>query len=387
MMTTQYDVIVVGAGGMGSAAAYHLAKDGRRVLLLEQFHLGHTLGSSHGGSRITRYTNPDRDDARVIPATYDLWRQLEAESGATLLKLTGGLFFAPADDPFLVDSQRALDAFKYAYRFLSPAELRAEFPQFRPPADWIALYQAESGILAATPCVLALARGAVAHGATLREETPVRSVTPQGDGVVVTTAAGETFTAQHAVIAAGPWASTFLRPLLDWTIPLQVTHQQVAYFRVADPTIYAADHCPIYIFAAEPHCYGFPIWEKPGHIKVALELHNSTTDPDQRRPADAANLHALSGIIGEHFLGVDPTPQEVITCLYTETPNRDFVIDRHPHYPQIVLAAGFSGRGFKFSIGIGRLLADLVATAPGCYDSHFWMDRYAINRFAPAAVR
>lgn len=385
-MTTHYDVIVVGAGGMGSAAAYHLAHAGRRVLLLEQFQLGHTRGSSHGGSRITRYTNPDLDDARVIPATYELWRRLEAESGATLLKMTGGLFFAPVDDPFLLDSQRALDAFNYPYRFLSPVELRAEFPQFRPPADWIALYQADSGILAASACVLALARGAVAQGATLRESTPVRSVTPQGDGVVVTTAAGETFSAQQAVIAAGPWASTFLRPLLNWTIPLQVTHQQVAYFRAADPARYAADHCPIYIFAAEPHCYGFPIWEKPGHIKVALELHNSTTDPDQPRPADAANLQALSTIIADHFAGVDPTPQEVTTCLYTETPNRDFVVDRHPHYPQILLAAGFSGRGFKFTIGIGRLLADLAATPPGSYDSHFWMERYAIKRFAPPVV-
>ncbi|NJO21588.1 MAG: SDR family oxidoreductase, partial [Spirulinaceae cyanobacterium RM2_2_10] len=142
---------------MGSAAAYHLAKDGRRVLLLEQFQLGHTRGSSHGGSRITRYTNPDVDDARVMPATYELWRTLEAERAATLLKLTGGLFFAPADDPFMIASQHALNAFDYPYRLLSAAEQRAEFPQFQPPADWIALYQADSGILAASACVEALA--------------------------------------------------------------------------------------------------------------------------------------------------------------------------------------------------------------------------------------
>ncbi len=383
---TSYDVIVIGAGGMGSAAAYHLAKDGRRVLLLEQFQLGHTRGSSHGGSRITRYTNPDVDDARVMPATYELWRTLEAERAATLLKLTGGLFFAPADDPFMIASQHALNAFAYPYRLLSAAEQRAEFPQFRPPADWVALYQADSGILAASACVEALAKGAVAYGATFREATAVRAVTPQGAGVVVTTAAGETFAAQQAVIAAGPWASTFLRPLLAWPIPLQVTHQQVAYFQVDQPAAYAADRCPLYIFAAEPHCYGFPIWEKPGHIKVALELHNSTTDPDQPRPADTANIQALSAIIAEHFQGVDPTPRQVDTCLYTETPNRDFIVDRHPDYPQILIAAGFSGRGFKFTIGIGRLLADLVATAPGCYASHFWMERYAINRFAPLAA-
>ena len=385
-MMNHYDVIVIGAGGMGSAAAYHLAKDGRRVLLLEQFHLGHTRGSSHGGSRITRYTHPHVDDARVIPATYELWRTLEAESGATLLKMTGGLYFAPADDPFMIDSQRALNTFNFPYRLLSQTEQQVEFPQFQLPKDWIALYQADSGILAASACVAALAKGAVAYGATLREETPVRSVTPQGDGVVVTTAGGETFSAQQAIIAAGPWASTFLRPLLEWSIPLQVTHQQVAYFRVENEALYAADRCPVYIFAAEPHCYGFPIWEKPGHIKVALEMHNSTTDPDQPRPADAANIAALSAIIAQHFQGVDPTPQQVDTCLYTETANRDFVIDRHPDHPQILFAAGFSGRGFKFTIGIGRLLADLAAGAPGNYNSHFWMERYAIKRFAPQSV-
>ncbi len=376
------EIVIIGAGGMGSAAAYHLAKAGRAPLLLEQFTVGHTLGSSHGGSRITRYANPDWDDARVMPATYDLWRTLEAESNATLLKLTGGLFFGPADEPFMVDTQRALAAHYYPYRLLNHAELAQEFPQFRPPADWIGFYQADSGILAASRCVETMVRQAVVHGATLRETCKVQAVEPTGDGVTIHLVDGETIRAAQVIITAGPWAPHFLRDLVEWPVPLQVTRQQVAYFAVDDPAVYRAENCPLYIFTAEPHCYGFPIWEKPGHIKVALEMLDSTTDPDQPRVVDQANVAQLSAVIERHFRGVNPTPAQIDTCLYTETANRDFVIDRHPAHPQILLAAGFSGRGFKFTIGIGRLLADLAAGAPGTYESHFWAPKYAIRRFA-----
>ena len=380
---TAADIVVIGAGGMGSAAAYHLAKDGRAPLLLEQFSLGHTLGSSHGGSRITRYANPDWDDARVIPATYELWRTLEAESGATLLKMTGGLFLGPATEPFMVDTQRALDAHCYPYRALNPAELARDFPQFELPAGWGGFYQADSGILAAGRCTETMARQAVAFGATLRERCKVQSVEPAGDGVTIHLVDGETIRANQVIITAGPWAPHFLRDLVAWPVPLQVTRQQVAYFAVDDPALYSADNCPIYIFTAEPHCYGFPIWEKPGHIKIALEMLGSTTDPEQPRVVDQENMTELSAVIERHFRGVNPTPAQIDTCLYTESGNRDFVIDRHPEHSQILLAAGFSGRGFKFTIGIGRLLADLAAGAPGSYDSHFWAPKYAIDRFAP----
>lgn len=380
--TTTAEIVIIGAGGMGSAAAYHLAKEGRAPLLLEQFTVGHTLGSSHGGSRITRYANPDADDVRVVPATYDLWRTLEAESGATLLKLTGGLFLGPAAEPFMVDSRAALDRYGHAYQSLDAAALAAQFPQFQPPAGWVGFYQADSGILAASRCVETMARQAVVHGATLREQCKVIRVTPAGDGVEIALADGETIQAGQVIITAGPWAPQFLRTLVAWPVPLQVTRQQVAYFAVADPTRWDADNCPIYIFSAEPHIYGFPIWEKPGHIKVALEMLDSITDPDEPRVVEQANVAALSAIIGQHFTGVNPQPAQIDTCLYTETANRDFVIDRHPDHPQILLAAGFSGRGFKFTIGVGRLLADLATSAPGTYNSPFWAPKYAIGRFA-----
>jgi glycine/D-amino acid oxidase-like deaminating enzyme len=170
--------------------------------------------------------------------------------------------------------------------------------------------------------------------------------------------------------------------LLPAPLPLQVTHQQVAYFPATQPGLYAIGRCPLYLFTAAPHFYGFPIFEMPGHVKIALELLNTTVDPDQERNIDLESIDELCEIVARTLVGVNPQPAKVDLCLYTETPNRDFIIDRHPAYPQILMGIGFSGRGFKFAIGVGRLLADLARQAPGNYDSKFWLDRYSLQRLA-----
>ncbi|RIK38431.1 MAG: N-methyl-L-tryptophan oxidase [Chloroflexi bacterium] len=384
-MYDSYDSIVIGAGVMGSAAAYHLAKDGRRVLLIEQFKVGHTHGSSHGGSRIIRYTHDDVAYVRLMPAIFELWRRLEAESGIPLLQMTGGLYLGPEDEAFLCGAQQALQTLQYPYESLSPTELPARFPQFRIPSGWLALYQEQSGILAATRCVETLARQAVRCGATVREQTQVQAVRPEGGGVAVRLAGAggeETVYAAQAVITAGPWTQRLLAPLLPYALPLQVTHQQVAYFAVEQPDLYAVGRCPLYIFTALPHFYGFPIFERAGEIKVGMELVGTVVDPDAPRTAMDTAIPELSAAIERTLVGVRPEPTRVELCLYTETPNHHFIIDRHPEHPQILIAGGFSGRGFKFGIAVGRLLADLAASAPGVYESEFWLPRFAVTRFA-----
>lgn len=377
-----YDLIVVGAGGVGSAAAYHAVRSGRRVLLLEQFAVGHTRGSSHGGSRIIRYTHDSPGPAGQMPATFQLWHELERESGARLLQLTGGLYMARQEDTWLAGCQATLEELDFAHHVLDAGDLRRAFPQFNVPDGWRALYQANTGILSATHCVEAMVAQAQQHGAEVRAETPVLAVQPDGEGVTVQLASGESVRGSRAILAAGPWSGRFLAELLDFGVPLRVTQQQVAYYTVQDPAAYAVGTFPIFITALEDHLYGFPIWERAGSIKVALEQTARTVDPDGPRAVDDGLLARLSARVATYLPGADPAPVHVEPCLYTETPTRDFVIDRHPHHPQIVIAAGFSGRGFKHTIAVGKLLVDLAFSDAGVYGGPFWQDSYRITRFA-----
>jgi sarcosine oxidase len=384
-----YDLIVIGAGGIGSATAYHAARAGLRVLLLEQFTVGHTRGSSHGGSRIIRYTHDAVEDAAQMPATFPLWRELEAASGARLLQMTGGLYLGPDDEPWLANARHATETLGFAHRILRGAELAHAYPQFSVPAGWYALEQADSGILAASYAVAVMVSQAVRHGATVRELAPVAGVAPETDGVVVRLANGETFAGKRVVIAAGPWASHFLGRLVDREIPLRVTHQQVAYFAPHEPNAFAVGAFPLFITTRDPHFYGFPIFERRGLIKVALEQSATTVDPDAPRALDDGFTAQMIDHLREFLPAVEPTPVLVEPCLYTETPTRDFIIDRHPEHPQMLIAAGFSGRGFKHTIAIGQLLTTLAQSDPGHYASPFWRESYRLTRFAasPAAAQ
>ena len=296
--------------------AYHLTLRGRRILLLEQFQIGNNRGSSHGESRIIRYTHDSTDYARFMPQTFELRRRLEQENETSLLIDTGSLFAGPADSAFL-DGCR--DTLEFPYELLAGKDLAAVYPQIRVPTDWIGLFQPDAGILSATRCVTTLAVEAVKHGAVLRENTRVLSISP--------------------------------------------------------------DRFPVFIIDLEPHCYGFPVWERPGAVKIALEQSERTVNPDEERQLDQRLLRELVDRVKTYLPAVIPEPISAEPCLCTETANRDFIVDRHPEHPQILFAAGFSGRGFKHTIALGKLLADLAAAPAGVYDGPFWLDNYRIERF------
>src|SRR5436853_2643733 len=205
----RYDTIIVGAGVMGAAAAYHLAKRGRRVLLLEQFAVGNERGSSHGHSRIIRLAYDAPDYVRLAQASFPLWRALEAESGAALLLQTGGLDFAPPGTPTFEATRKSLTAVGVAFEELDHAGLAERFPQFHPPDETIGIYQLDAGILNANACVATLAAQARKDGAALHEGEPARRLMPAGSGVEVQTSAA-TYAADRLIVAAGSWT----RPLL-----------------------------------------------------------------------------------------------------------------------------------------------------------------------------
>jgi sarcosine oxidase len=346
---------------MGAAAAWRLAKQGRRVTLLEQFALGHERGSSHGPSRMIRIAYDAPEYVALGQAAFALWDELQEEAGEALLLRTGGI---NAGLPHANEMAGIADTYErlgIPFERLDYAELGRRFPQMTFPEGTIALYQPDYGILAASRCVRTLADRARALGATLRDEEAVLAIAPDGEGVAVRTARG-VYRAERLVLAAGSW----MRPLLATLgidLPLTVLKEQLAFFAVHDPAAHRPDRLPLVMhrFPGTTSLGSvFPIFDHAG-IKVMLDRIGPAVDPDdpdraidpeilERQRAYAIGL--LPGVTGEIL--------ETTSCRYTMTPDEDLVIDRHPRYPQIVFASPCSGHGFKFAPVVGQMLADLA---------------------------
>jgi sarcosine oxidase len=380
-----YDVIVVGGGVMGCATAYHLAKRGRQVLLLEQFAIGHDRGSSHGHSRIFRLAYDAPDYVRLAQAAFPLWRALERESGTNLLLQTGGLDYALPGTPSFESTRATLAALKIEFEQLDRAAVARRFPQFHMPDDIVAIYQRDSGILDANRCVATLAAEARRHGADVRENEPARQIGAAGAGVEVRSATASYF-ADRLVVTTGAWA----RPLLGQLgleLPLTVTKEQVAYFappsadaETGMPDQFAPSRFPIFIHhdAENPAAYGFPIFGRPG-VKVAFHQGGPVIEPESdQRAADSTINAGLHDYLARWIPGAAGALLFSQTCRYTNTPDQHFIIDRHPEHPQIVIGSPCSGHGFKFGVLIGAILSDLAEHGA----SEYPIGMFGLGRFA-----
>jgi sarcosine oxidase len=357
-----YDTIVVGGGIAGCAATYHLAKDRQRVLLIEQYGIGHTNGSSHGQSRIIRYAYNLPEYVQLMRAAYPLWHALEAESGEQLLTVTGGLDFGDSASLTLQATRTALTEHGLAFDDLDRAALARRFPQFNLPDSAVGLYQPEAGILNADLCVATLAKQARHHGAFIREHETVQQIVPDGAGVLVRTTAGDV-RADRLILTAGSWIGTLTRQL-GVELPLRVVKEQVAYFTPNDPALYQIGQFPVFIHHGNTDLsfagYGFPIYGMPG-IKVAFHGNGPEVAPDDDdRSIDDSYLDQLRTYVTDLFPGVRGDAFYAISCRYTMTPDEHFIIDQLPGHPQIIIASPCSGHGFKFGTLTGRILADLA---------------------------
>jgi sarcosine oxidase len=357
-----YDVIVIGLGGMGSAAAAHLAARGRRVLGLERFGPAHALGSSHGGSRIIRQSY--FEDPAYVPLllrAYELWEQLEADSGDDLMTLTGGLYFGRPDTPTVAGSLRSSRQWDLPHDVLDAAEIRRRFPTMTPDDEEVGLYEAAAGFVRPEATVAAHLELAARRGAELHFDEPALDWATTADGGVrVRTAAG-TYTAGRLVICPGAWAPEVLA---DLGLPLTVERQVMYWFQPTDGVgPYAPDRQPIWIHGGERlQLYGFPAIDGPdGGVKAAFFRHGVVTTPDTLDREVHADEVAF---IAEHLREFLPTmPGRFLTaaaCMYTTTPDEHFVIASHPDHEQVTVACGFSGHGFKFVPVVGEILADLA---------------------------
>lgn len=379
-MSTTYDAIVIGAGAMGSAAAYYFAKEGQKTLLLEQFELDHKMGSSGDHSRIIRYAYDHPTYIELAHSAYALWRALEEASGETLYIKTGGLDFGTWHNQRFIATRQAMLDMGIHFEQLSALDVHEMFPQFHLTDNMGALFQPDAGILRASACVVAHAKLAQRHGAVFLEHCIVQKIAPSRQGVTIETTQGA-FSAGRLAICMGAWAKTLLAPLgLD--LPLQPTREQVVYFNPDPIEDYTAPNIPIYICwgdEGDDIFYGMGSVRGSG-FKAAQHLSYVLTTPETiNRTPDASYIEKVRGFLKRHIPRAADAPLvEAKVCMYTMTPDEHFIIDRHPAYPHIAFGAGFSGHGFKFSTLIGKIVADLASQKPIDHDlSLFRADRFA----------
>lgn len=360
-----YDVIVVGLGGMGSAAAYHLAARGQRVLGLERFGPVHNRGSSHGGSRITRQSY--FEDPAYVPLllrAYELWEGVERDSGRDVLELTGGVFFGREDTLTVAGSLRASREWDLSHEILDAREIRRRFPTLTPADDEIALYEAKAGFVRPEASVAAHLQLAERHGAELHFTEPVVRWEALARGGVRVLTENAFYTAERLVICPGAWAPELLA---DLGVSFAVERQVMYWFEPTGGTeAFLPDRHPIFIHedAGGTQIYGFPAIDGPGNgAKVAFFRRGRACTPDT---IDREVHPDEVRVIADHLAGVLPAlPGRFLraaTCMYTNTPDQHFVIATHPEHAQVTVACGFSGHGFKFVPVVGEIVADLATT-------------------------
>jgi len=380
---TEFDSIVLGLGGIGSATAYWLSRRaGQRVLGLERYELGHVRGESQDHSRIIRLSYHAPEYVRLAKRAYRSWSDVEADSGERLMLKTGGLDLGPRggaiDLRTYADSMRACDV---SFEELDAAEIRRRWPVWQIDDDVHGLFQSDGGIAMAARANAAHQRMAREHGATLKETAGITAIRASGDEFDVE-AGGVHYRCGKLAIAAGPWSNGALGHF-GLHLPLEVTKEQVTYFAPPDLAPFAPERFPVWIWMDDPCFYGFPVFGEAGP-KVAQDAGGKPVDPDTRDfqpdPENAARVRAFLDRAMPSALG---PPILTKTCLYTLTPDRDFVVDRVPGFPGAAVAIG-AGHAFKFASVLGRIVAELLVDGQSESDlTLFSFDRPILKQHDP----
>jgi sarcosine oxidase len=359
MADRAYDVIVLGVGGMGSAALFELARRGRRVLGLERFPLGHDRGSSHGRTRVIRtayFEHPDY--VPLVRRAYERWYDLEQRCGRRLLTECGCLSLGRPDGELIAGVRAAATAHAVPVEMMDADELRRRYPVFRAPDGFVGVLEREAGFLAVEDCVRAHIEEACRLGAEVRAEEPVRSWHADAGGVQVETSA-DRHRAARLVITAGPWAGELLA---RHGAALTVMRQTLFWFGTTDDAAFRRDVFPVYL-AETPtgFFYGLPVVDRFGHKAAQHYGARELRHPDEvERTVTAADELPVRSFLRDWLPAADGPLRRSETCLYTLTPDRHFLIGLHPEHPHVAIAAGFSGHGFKFASAVGEVLADLA---------------------------
>ena len=359
-MSATYDVVVVGLGAMGSATCYHLANRQQRVLGLEQFGIPHSLGSYHGHSRMIRMAYCEHPDyVPLARRAYALWHELEERSGRKLLDQTGGLYMGATESRLVAGSLQASREHSLDYDLLDRRQIAAQYPQFQLPDHYAGFWDPHAGLLRSELAVATHAEYAMRSGAELHGHEPVVRWTTCGTGVRLTTPKAE-YQAGRVVFCGGAWSG---RLISDLGVSLKVTRQVLGWLWPREPAQFELGKLPVWAVEDEKgnFYYGFPMMTGSLGLKVAHHWQAAETDPDRviREPIEG-DEDDFRPAIRRFVPGADGPLLSLAVCLYTNTPDGHFVVDRHPQFDNVAIACGFSGHGFKFAGVIGEALADLA---------------------------
>jgi monomeric sarcosine oxidase len=364
-----YDVIVLGAGGVGSAALYELARRGVRALGIDRFHPPHDHGSSHGQSRVFRQAYFEHPDyVPLLKESYRLWRELESAAGRLLFHEIGLLEVGPADGEVVPGVLRAAATHGLEVDPMAACEIERRWPGLSVPENLVGVFERGAGYLLVEDCVAANLEAAVAAGATLLANTIVHDWKADERGVVVRTSAGD-FETQHLILAAGSWSDKlWTGRLSDQSAPrvnfpaLSVRRKSLFWFATDSPRYDVAAGFPVYLFELPAGVfYGFPRLDGRS-VKVAEHTGGRPVDDPANvdRTIDPDEQRRLESFLAAHLPDVSSRVVDHAVCLYTMSPDEHFIVDRHPQHADVVFAAGLSGHGFKFTPVLGRALADLA---------------------------
>ncbi|MDR7482489.1 MAG: N-methyl-L-tryptophan oxidase [Armatimonadota bacterium] len=362
-----YDVIVIGVGGMGSAAVYHLAARGARVLGLEQFDIPHDRGSSHGVNRIIRLAY--FEDPAYVPLlrrAYALWHELQHRFGEPLLYITGGIDAGLPGSVTIEGSLRSCALHHLPHEVLDAAALTRRYPGYRLAPEMVAVYQPDGGFVLSERAIVAHVLLAQAAGAEVHARERVLGWETDGLQVEVRTERA-VYRAGRLVITAGPWVGRLVPVLAPVAVP---ERQVLLWAQPRRPALFRLGAFPVFnLEAPEGRFYGFPVFGVPG-FKIGRYHHrHEQVDPDTvGRDVTAADEAVVREGLRRYFPDADGPTMALKTCLFTNSPDEHFILDTLPGAPRVCVAAGFSGHGYKFCSVVGEIMADLALEGGSAFD-------------------
>ena len=375
-----YDAIVLGLGGMGSATLFHLARRGLRVLGVERFDLVHEYGSSHGLTRIIRLAYWEHPTyVALLRRAYELWRELEGLAGEQLLHITGSVDAGPEGGAIFQGALRSSELHGLAHEVMDGEELHRRYPGYRLPKEIRCLYQPEGGFLLPERCDVAHVEQALAMGAEVRCREEVLDWEANGGRVRVRTSRGA-YEAGRLVICAGPWASKLIPELAGLAVP---ERQVLAWLQPTRPDRFRPAAFPVFnLEVEEGRFYGFPSFLIPGFKFGKYHHRGERVDPDTvNRNPEPEDEELLRAFARRYFPEGEGPTLMLKACMFTNTPDRHFILDRHPAHPEVSIAAACSGHGYKFCSVVGEVMADLVQEERGRHDIGF----FRLGRFSKSS--